>query len=273
MKEFVLNNGVKIPAVGLGVFRVEDANIAYETVKMALSVGYRHIDTAMIYGNEEAVGKAIKDSGVPRQDIFLTTKLWNADQRSGEIQDAINSSLKRLDTDYVDLYLIHWPVKETSVSVWKDMEHLYKQGKAQAIGVSNYNPHHLDDLLKEASIVPAVNQIECYPYLTQEDVISYCKSKKIYPQAWGPLGAGKSDILSNPVILALAEKYKKTPAQIVLRWNVERGIIVIPKSVHKERLIENLNITDFELSVDDIAKVSALNKNQRLGSDPETFNF
>ncbi|SHF92911.1 aldo/keto reductase [Dysgonomonas macrotermitis] len=273
MKEFVLNNGIKIPAVGVGVFRVEDANIAYETVKLALSVGYRHIDTAMIYGNEEAVGKAIRDSGVPRQDIFLTTKLWNADQRSGQIQEAINASLKHLDTDYVDLYLVHWPVKETYVSVWNEMEHIYKQGKAQAIGVSNYNPHHLDDLLRHANIVPAVNQIECYPYLTQEDVVSYCKTKKIYPQAWGPLGAGKSDVLSNPVILELAKKYDKTPAQIVLRWNHERGVIVIPKSVRRERLIENLSITDFQLSAEDVSRISALNKNQRLGSDPETFDF
>lgn len=273
MKEFVLNNGVKIPCIGLGVFRVEDAKVAYETVKMALSVGYRHIDTAMIYGNEEAVGRAIKDSGVPRQDIFLTTKLWNADQRSGEIQEAVDASLKRLDTDYVDLYLVHWPVKETYVSVWKEMEHLYKQGKAQAIGVSNYNPHHLDDLLKTASIVPAVNQIECYPYLAQENVINYCKSKKIYPQAWGPLGAGKSDVLNDALIVELAKKYGKTPAQIVLRWNLERGVIVIPKSVHKERLIENLSVTDFELSADDVAKITSLNKNQRLGSDPETFDF
>lgn len=273
MKRFTLNNGVKIPAVGVGVFRVEDATIAYETVKTALSVGYRHIDTAMIYGNEEAVGKAIKDSGVPRSEIFLTTKLWNDDQRSGKVQEAIDASLKRLGTDYVDLYLVHWPVKGTYVSIWKEMEKVYKSGKAKVIGVSNYNPHHLDDLLKEAEIVPAVNQIECYPYLTQESVIKYCKDKGIYPEAWGPLGAGKSDVLTNPIITEIAKKHSKSPAQVVLRWNVERGVIVIPKSVHKERLIENLSITDFELSADEVKQISSLNKNLRLGSNPDNFNF
>ncbi|WP_165044396.1 aldo/keto reductase [Dysgonomonas sp. ZJ709] len=273
MKEFILNNGIKIPAVGVGVFRVEDANIAYQTVKTALSVGYRHIDTAMIYGNEEAVGKAIKDSGIPRQEIFLTTKLWNDDQRSGKVQEAIDASLKRLGTDYIDLYLVHWPVKESYVSIWKKMEEVYKSGKAKAIGVSNYNTHHLDDLLKEAEIVPAVNQIECYPYLTQESVVKYCKEKGIHPQAWGPLGAGQSDVLSNPVVVEIAKKHGKSPAQVVLRWNVERGVIVIPKSVHEARLIENLSIDNFKLTDEEAKQINALNKNLRLGADPETFNF
>lgn len=273
MKEFILNNGVKIPTVGLGVFRVEDPKEAYNTVRLALEVGYRHIDTAMIYGNEESVGKAIKDSGVAREDIFLTTKLWNDDQRSGKVQEAIATSLKRLDTDYVDLYLVHWPVAGTYVTIWKEMEKLYKQGKAEAIGVSNYNPHHLDELLRVAEVIPAVNQIECYPYLSQESVIEYCKKKNIYPEAWGPLGAGKSDILDNPLIKDLAIKYKKTPAQIVLRWNIDRGVIVIPKSVRKERLIENLSVTEFQLSAEDITSINVLNKNQRLGSDPDNFNF
>lgn len=273
MKEFILNNGVKIPSVGVGVFRVNDANVAYETVKTAISVGYRHIDTAMIYGNEEAVGKAIKDSGIARQEIFLTTKLWNDDQRSGKVQEAIDDSLKRLGTDYVDLYLVHWPVKDTYVSIWKKMEEVYKSGKTKVIGVSNYNRHHLDELLKEAEIVPAVNQIECYPYLAQEATIEYCKEKGIHPQAWGPLGAGQSDVLSNPIIVGIAKKHEKSPAQIVLRWNVERGVIVIPKSVHKDRLIENLSIADFRLTDDEVKQISALNKNLRLGADPDNFNF
>jgi len=273
MEYFTLNNGVKIPAVGLGVFRIEDAKAAYETVKTALSVGYRHIDTAMIYGNEEAVGKAIKDSGIAREDIFLTTKLWNDDQRSGKVQEAIEASLKRLSLDYIDLYLVHWPVPKTYVSVWKKMEEVYKSGKAKAIGVSNYDPHHLDDLLKEAEIVPAVNQIECYPYLTQEKVIEYCKQKDIHPEAWGPLGAGKSDIMSNTVITEIAEKHGKSPAQVILRWNVQRGVIVIPKSVHENRMLENISIFDFELTSEEIDKISSLNKNKRLGSDPDNFNF
>lgn len=273
MKEFELNNGVKIPAVGVGVFRVNDESVAYDTVKTALSVGYRHIDTAMIYGNESAVGQAIKDSGIDRKEIFLTTKLWNDDQRSGKVQEAIEDSLRRLETDYVDLYLVHWPVKGTYVSIWKKMEELYKKGQARAIGVSNYNPHHLDDLLKEAEIVPAINQIECYPYLTQENVVKYCLDRGIRPQAWGPLGAGQSDVLVNPIITDIAKKYSKSPAQVVLRWNVQRGVVVIPKSVHKERLIENLSIMDFQLTDEEVQKISNLNKNLRLGSDPDNFNF
>lgn len=273
MKNFILNNGVKIPAVGLGVFRLTEPNLAYETVKLALALGYRHIDTAMIYANEEEVGRAIKDSGISRDEIFLTTKLWNDDQRSGEVKKALEASLKRLGTEYIDLYLVHWPVKETYVSVWSKMEELYRSGQAKAIGVSNYHHHHLDDLLIEAEIVPAVNQIECYPYLSQESLIDYCKAKNIYPQAWGPLGAGKSDILDNPIILEIAKNHNRTVAQIVLRWNLQRGVIVIPKSVHKERLIENLSITDFQLTDTEVKQINALNKNLRLGSDPDNFNF
>lgn len=273
MKEFTLNNDVKIPAVGLGVFRVEDSKEAYETVKLALSLGYRHIDTAMVYRNEEAVGKAIKDSDIDRKEIFLTTKLWNDDQRSGKVNEAIETSLKLLDTDYVDLYLVHWPVKGTYVSVWQKMEEIYKSGKARAIGVSNYNIHHLEDLLKEANVVPAVNQIELYPYLTQDSVVKYCHEKNIYPEAWGPLGAGKSDVLSDKTLLDIAAKYKKSPAQIIIRWNVQRGVIVIPKSTNKERLTENITIMDFELTDNEVQQITSLNKNKRLGSDPDTFDF
>ena len=273
MKKFTLNNGVEIPVIGAGVFRVDDDKMAYDTVKTALSVGYRHIDTAMIYSNEEAVGRAIKDSDIARKDIFLTTKLWNDDQRSGKVQEAIDASLKRLDTDYIDLYLVHWPVKNTYASVWKKMEEVYKTGKAKAIGVSNYNPHHLEDLLKDAEIIPAVNQIECHPYLSQETIAAYCKEKGIYPEAWAPLGAGKTDVLSDPEIVAIAKKYGKSPAQVIIRWNVDRGTIVIPKSVHRERLIENISVMDFNLTENEIKTIIALNKNKRLGSDPDNFNF
>ena len=273
MKEFILNTGVKIPAVGIGVFRVNDANAAYQTVKSALSVGYRHIDTAMIYGNEEEVGRAIEDSGISRHEIFLTTKLWNDDQRSGKVREALDASLKRLGTEYVDLYLVHWPVRGTYVSVWKKMEEIYRAGKVKAIGVSNYHSHHLDDLLENAEIIPAVNQIECYPYLTQAPLIKYCKEKGIYPEAWGPLGAGQSDVLVNPVVTEIAKKYNKSAAQIVLRWNLERGVIVIPKSVNKDRQIENLSITDFQLTDSEVREISSLHKGLRLGSDPDNFNF
>lgn len=273
MKEITLNNGVKIPAVGLGVFRLTDAAEAYETVKTALAVGYRHIDTAMIYGNEEAVGRALLDLHIPRKDVFITTKLWNDDQRSGRVAEALDASLKKLGTDYVDLYLVHWPVKETYTDVWKKMEAVYRSGKARAIGVSNYQPHHLDDLLAVAEVVPAVNQIECYPYLTQDAVIAYCRQKGIQPEAWGPLGAGKTDILSNPVITEIAGRHGKTPAQAVIRWHLQRGLVVIPKSVHLERQIENFSVMDFELTGDEVARITALNRDKRLGSDPDNFNF
>jgi len=273
MKKIKLNNGIEIPAIGLGVFRLDDAKKAQETVEMALSSGYRHIDTAMIYGNEEAVGKAIKKSGIAREDIFVTTKLWNDDQRSGKVNEAIDASLKRLGLDYIDLYLVHWPVKGTYIDVWKKMETLYKQGKARAIGVSNYLEHHLDDLLKEADVPPAVNQIECYPYLSQEPLVDYCRSKNIRPEAWGPLGAAKSDILTNPVITGIAGKHAKSPAQIVLRWLLQRDIIIIPMSTNKNRQIENMSVTDFQLTEDEMNQIFSLNKNKRLGSDPDNFNF
>lgn len=273
MMKFKLNNGIEIPSIGLGVFRLEDAKKAQETVEMALSNGYRHIDTAMIYGNEEAVGKGIKNSGIPREEIFLTTKLWNDDQRSGKVDEAIDASLDRLGMDYIDLYLVHWPVKDTYVDVWKKMEEVYKQGKAKAIGVCNYHQHHLEDLLEQAEIVPAVNQIECYPYLSQEPLVDYCKSKGIVPEAWGPLGAGKSDIFENPVITGIADKHQKTPAQVVLRWLLQRGIIIIPMSTNKDRQIENMSVTDFELTDEEMQQMFSLNKNKRLGADPDNFNF
>jgi diketogulonate reductase-like aldo/keto reductase len=273
MEQFKLNNGIMIPAIGLGVFRLEDARQAQETIETALALGYRHIDTAMIYGNERAVGLAIKNSGIAREDIFVTTKLWNDDQRSGKVDEAIDGSLKRLGLDYVDLYLVHWPVKSTYAAIWEKMEKVYHDGKSRSIGVSNYHQHHLDDLLKIAEITPAVNQIECYPYLTQEPLIQYCRQKGIYPEAWGPLGAGKSDIFPNPVIAGIAAKHGKTPAQVVIRWHLERGVIAIPKSANRDRQQENLSAGDFRLSAEEVEQISALNKNQRLGADPDNFNF
>jgi diketogulonate reductase-like aldo/keto reductase len=273
MNTFTLNNGVKIPGIGLGVFRLNDAQEAYDTVKTALEGGYRHIDTAKIYDNEEAVGRAIRDSGIPRSEIFLTTKLWNDDQRSGKVAEAMDASLQRLGMDYVDLYLVHWPAKGTYATIWKKMEEVYKSGKAKAIGVSNYQPHHLDGLLAGAEIVPAVNQIECYPYLSQEKLITYCKGKGIYPEAWGPLGAGKSDILTHPVIIEIVQNNKRTPAQVVLRWNLQRGVIVIPKSANRDRQAENLAITGFALTCPEMEQINALNRNKRLGADPDNFDF
>lgn len=273
MTSMELNNGVLIPAVGLGVFRMKEAKGAQQMIEAALASGYRHIDTAMIYDNEAAVGAAIKSSGIAREEIFLTTKLWNADQRSGEVARALDASLKRLGMDYVDLYLVHWAVPQTYVTVWAKMEKLYAAGLAKAIGVSNYHIHHLEELLKVANIIPAVNQIECYPYLSQESLIEYCVQHKICPEGWGPLGAGKSDVLSNDVVVKIAGEHGKTPAQVVLRWNVQRGVVVIPKSVHQERMLENISIFDFELTNAQMQEMNGLNKNLRLGADPDNFDF
>lgn len=273
MRNIKLNNGVKIPAIGLGVFRMENDDMARKAIETALAVGYRHIDTAMIYGNEEIVGQAIKNSGIPRDEIFLTTKLWNEDQRKGNVEEALDASLERLGLDYVDLYLVHWPVKETYVDVWSKMETVYKKGKTQAIGVSNYKEHHLDDLLKSAVIVPAVNQIECHPYLSQDPLVQYCKSKNIVPEAWSPLGASKCDVLNDAVIKEIAARHSKSTAQIILCWLLQRDIVVIPKSANKDRQAENLAAGDFELTADEMKQMDALNKDMRLGSDPDNFDF
>lgn len=270
---FKLNNGITIPALGLGTFLVDDPAIAQKTVEEALALGYRHIDTAMIYRNEEAIGHALKNADIPREELFITTKLWNSDQRSGKIQQAIDNSLKLLGLDYIDLYLVHWPVAETYVSVWQDMEKLYQHKKARSIGVSNYHQHHLEDLLQKADIIPAVNQIECYPYLSQQPLIDFCLQHSIRPQAWGPLGMNKSNVLEDPVIKTIAQKHNKTAAQVILRWNMQRGVIIIPKTIRKERLIENMNLFDFELNAEQMNQISQLNQDKRMGPDPETFDF
>jgi diketogulonate reductase-like aldo/keto reductase len=225
MEYATLNNGIKIPYVGLGVFRLNNDKIAYETVRMALDVGYRHIDTAMVYENEEAVGRAIRDSGVPREEIFLTTKLWNDDIRKDNVQGAFEASLQRLKTEYVDLYLVHWPVKGKYVSVWKEMEKIYAGGKVRAIGVSNYLEHHLDELLETASVIPAVDQIELHPYLTQEKLVNYLHGKNIVPEAWSPFCAKKNNLLEEPILKEIAEKYGKTPLNIAFQYPLWRTLL------------------------------------------------
>ena len=265
----ILNNNTKMPLLGLGVFRSGERT--YQAVRDALEVGYRHIDTAMIYENEEAVGQAIKDSGIPREEIFVTTKLWNDDMRARRVQEAFEESLRKLDTDYVDLYLIHWPVKEEFVNSYKVMEKLYLKKQIKAIGVSNFQIHHLETLMKNTDIPPAVTQIETHPYLTNIEVIKYCQSKGIACEAWSPIAKGK--VLTDPKLKELADKYGKTEAQIALKWNLQRGLIIIPKSVHRQRIIENSQIFDFELSQQDMDLISSLNRDLRMGSHPDTFNF
>lgn len=273
MKEAKLNNGDKIPYIGLGVYRMDNPEADEAAILKALSIGYRHIDTAAYYNNEETVGRAIKKSGIPRDEIFVTTKVWNDDQRADRVEEAIEESLKKLDLDYVDLYLIHWPVADKFVETWSILEKMYKKGKAKAIGVSNFKEHHIDTLLKTATIKPATNQIELHPYLSQRDLVEYCHKKKIVIEAWSPLGANKTGLLDEPILKDLAQKYSKSSAQIVLRWDYQRGIVAIPKSSNPVRQKENISIFDFELDNDEMDKIYSLNRDQRLGADPDNFPF
>lgn len=273
MKYLELNNRVKIPMLGLGVFRMENEKEAYNSVRKAIEIGYRHIDTAMIYENEAPVGKAIRDSGVEREEFFVTTKLWNDDIVNDNAQKAFETSLKKLGLDYVDLYLVHWPIKDKYVSVWKEMEKIAQSGKARAVGVSNYLEKHLQGILDLKSLIPAVNQIELHPYLSQKPLVDFCTQHDIKVQSWSPLCANKNNLLKEKTLAEIGQKYSKTPAQVVLRWNIERGLIVIPKSSNPVRQAENLDIFDFKLTVDDMEKIDALNKNERVGPHPDEVGF
>ncbi len=266
-----LNNGLQMPWLGLGVFQMTSPHEAENAVRWALEAGYRSIDTAAIYGNEEEVGRGIKTSGVAREDIFLTTKVWNEDLRRGSVQAAFEQSLKRLDTDYVDLYLRHWPVKNCYRDAWDVMQDLYAKGRVKAIGVSNFMMEHLEDLLSGADVIPAVNQIEYHPHLLQPELIEYCKQKKIQVEAWSPLMQGK--VFSVKEITGLAEKYGKTAVQVILRWDIQNGVVTIPKSSRKERIVDNADIFDFELSEQDMALLNSLDIGGRIGPDPYTFRF
>ncbi|MCL2405949.1 MAG: aldo/keto reductase [Defluviitaleaceae bacterium] len=278
MKYATLNNGIQMPMLGFGVYQLEDSAECISTIKLALAAGYRSIDTASIYRNEVPVGKALKESGIPRADIFLTTKVWNDAQKAGNEMAALDKSLAALDTEYVDLYLIHWPCKGHYQDSWLNMERIYKSGKARAVGVSNFHTHHLDDIKKTWSVVPAVNQFEMHPRLAQQPLIAYCKAQGIVPQSWGPLGGSKSGdfregLLQNETLTTIAAKYNKTTAQIILRWNIELGVIAIPKSTNPTRIRENIDIFDFELTQDEVLAISALNKDERLGPDPDSYPF
>jgi 2,5-diketo-D-gluconate reductase A len=269
----ILNNGVEMPQLGFGVWQVPDDE-AVAAVGTALEAGYRSIDTAAVYGNEEGVGRAIADSGLRREELFITTKLWNSDQGYDETLRAFDTSLQKLGLDYVDLYLIHWPTpaRDKYVDSYQAFEKIHAEGRAKSIGVSNFLPEHLRRLLDETSVIPAVNQIELHPHLQQRDVREFHAEQGIATEAWSPLGQGKG-LLDVPAIAAIAQKHGRTPAQVVLRWHVQLGMIVIPKSVTPSRIRQNIDVFSFELDTEDMAAISALNENRRLGPHPAQLNM
>ncbi|MFG2812616.1 aldo/keto reductase [Streptomyces sp. NPDC048410] len=269
----ILNNGVEMPQLGYGVWQVPDDE-AERAVATALETGYRSIDTAAIYGNEEGTGKAIAASGLPRADLFVTTKLWNTDQGYDSTLRAFDTSMEKLGLDYLDLYLIHWPLpaRDNYLDTYKAFEKLYSDGRVRAVGVSNFLPEHLQRLISETSIVPAVDQIELHPQLQQRAAREFNAEQGIATEAWSPLGQGKG-LLEVPAIVAIAQKHGRTPAQVVLRWHIQLGNIVIPKSVTPSRIKENIEVFDFSLDDEDLAAISALNEDKRLGPDPATFDM
>lgn len=266
-----LHNGVKMPWLGLGVFKVADGQEVVQSVAAAIRNGYKSIDTAAFYHNEEGVGQAIRESGVPREELFITTKLWNADQGYESTLEAFENSLNKLGLDYLDLYLIHWPGKDKYKETWKAFEKLYKDGRVRAIGVSNFLVHHLEDLMSEAEIKPMVNQVEFHPHLTQKELLSFCKKEGIQLEAWSPLKQGQ--LLNEPLLEELAEKYQKSVVQIILRWDLQHGVVTIPKSIKESRIIDNAKVFDFELSAEDMERIDGLNQDSRAGSHPDTMSL
>src|SRR5919202_2809607 len=257
MKNVVLNNGVEMPILGFGVYQITDAEECERSVYEAISAGYRLIDTAAAYGNEEAVGRAIKRSGVARGELSVTTKLWVQDAGYESAKQAFERSLRRLQLDYIDLYLIHQPYGDVYGS-WRAMEELYREGRTRAIGVSNFQPDRIMDLVVHNKVVPAVNQIETHPFNQQIETQKFLEENKVQIESWGPFAEGRNNIFENEVLRSIATKYQKTVAQVILRWLTQRGVVVIPKSVRKERIEENFNVFDFELSADDVNSIASL---------------
>jgi len=272
--DIMLNNGNSIPQFGFGVFQIPPDD-TFDAVTTALRAGYRHIDTAEMYGNERQVGEAIAKSGLARDEVFVTSKLSNACHRPDDARKAFDGTLEAIGSDYIDLFLIHWPLPTRYdgdyVSTWRALEEFYRDGRARSIGVSNFQPHHLRRLHEESEITPAVNQIEVHPYLAQDDVRGFCAEHQIAIEGWSPLAEGA--VLGDPTIDSIARRYGKTPAQVVLRWHIERGDIVFPKSVTPGRIRENIDIFDFELSGEDVEAITALNRDERTGPDPDKFDF
>ncbi|MED3760555.1 MULTISPECIES: aldo/keto reductase [Peribacillus] len=270
-----LHNGVKMPWFGLGVFKVEEGPELVNAVKVAIKHGYRSIDTAAIYENEEGVGQGIreglKEAGISREDLFVTSKVWNADLGYESTIAAYETSLQKLGLEYLDLYLIHWPVEGKYKEAWRALETLYKEGKVKAIGVSNFQIHHLKDLMEDAEVKPMVNQVECHPRLTQKEVQAFCMEQGIQLEAWSPLMQG--ELLDNEVLQAIATKHGKSVAQVILRWDLQNGIVTIPKSTKEHRIVENSTVFDFELTEEEMNQIDGLNQNHRVGPDPDNFDF
>lgn len=265
----ILHNGVKMPWMGLGVFKVTEGEEVVESVKAAIRNGYISIDTAAVYKNEEGVGQGIRESGVPREDLFVTSKVWNSDQGYETTLQAFEMSLNKLGLDYLDLYLIHWPGVDKYKDTWKALEKLYKDGRVRAIGVSNFQVHHLQELMSDCEIKPMVNQVEFHPHLTQKELLAFCKNEGIQLEAWSPLKQGQ--LLNEPVLTDIAHKYNKSVAQVILRWDLQHEVVTIPKSIKEHRIIENADIFDFELTQEDMEKIDTLNQDSRAGSHPDTM--
>ncbi len=268
-----LNNGVEIPQLGFGVYQIPPED-TQEAVATALEVGYRHIDTAEMYGNEKGVGAAIAASGIPRDEIFVTSKLNNGFHRRDDALRAFDRTLEDLGTERLDLFLVHWPLPGIDVDyveTWKAMEEIYAGGRCRAVGVSNFQPHHLRRLFAETQVRPAVNQIEVHPYLVQDEVRAFDADHEIVTEAWSPIAQGK--VLGDPVVVRIAQALDRTPAQVVLRWHVQRGDVVFPKSSSRERMAENFALFDFELGAEDMTALTALDRGERTGPDPDTFNY
>lgn len=265
-----LHNGVDMPWLGLGVFQTEEGDEVLQAVETALKAGYRHIDTAAMYQNERGVGQAVRNSGVPREDVFVTTKVWNSDQGFDNTLRAFDKSQENLNLDYIDLYLIHWP-KDQSTDTWKALEKLYQDGMVKAIGVSNFKPHHLDDIFKICDIKPMVNQVELHPWFNQQSLRDLCAEHQIQIEAWAPLGRG--DLLEHPVVVEIAQKHDREPAQVLVRWHLQNGIVTIPKSSKPERIRSNADVYGFELDEEDMNRINDIDENKRLGPDPDEITF
>ncbi|MBH9966566.1 aldo/keto reductase [Bacillus sp. V3] len=266
-----LHNGIEIPYVGLGVYQMKDPSETVQAVKSAIETGYLSVDTAAVYGNEESVGQGVKESGANRKDLFITSKVWNSDQGYDTTLKAFETSLKKLDMDYMDLYLIHWPVEGKYKDTWKALERLYSEGLVKSIGVSNFHQHHLEDLMNSSNEKPVINQIECHPRLSQEKLKAFCQEENIAVEAWSPIAQGR--VLDEPALKQIAEKHGKSSAQVILRWHLQNDVVIIPKSVHANRIKENADLFNFELSSDEMNKINDLNQNERFGPDPDNFDF